>query len=375
MFTFASNQQPMDLSVIKFQLKFRKVVAIVIAWQILAILNTLYMFGYMNSLLSITIPYNLAQSLLYSFISASLGGFLFGGLELFYLKNAFRKRPFGGVMILKSLIYIVLLIIVYFVSISIYFKNELGDTVFSMKIYHNAFQFITQGYVLLEIAFWFLVIAGTFLYLEISDRFGPGGLAGVLKGRYHHPKKETRIFMFMDIKDSTLIAEQLGHRRYFNFLNDFFSDITDSIIFSRGEIYQYVGDEIVVSWTLNNGLKHANCLQCFFDIKNTMKKKQYQYQSRYGIIPSFKAGFNHGEIMAGEMGVVKRDLVFSGDVLNTGARIQEKCNVYEVDNLISRDLLKFIDIPEGYSIEKVDSVKLRGKKTKTELYTVKKTDG
>lgn len=359
----------------KFQLKFKKVVAITVTWQMLAILNTFYMFGYMNSLLDIKIPYSLAQSLLYSFIAASLGGLVFGSLEVFYLRTAFRKKPFGAVLVLKSAIYIVLLLLTYFISISLYFKNEYEASLFNLKIYYDAFHFTTQGYILLEIAFWFCVIAGTFIYLEISDRFGPGGLTGFLKGRYHTPKKETRIFMFLDIRDSTSIAEQLGHKRYFSLLNDFFSDITDSVIFTRGEIYQYVGDEVVVSWTLNNGLKHANCLQCFFDIKNTMKKKQYQYQSRYGIIPSFKAGFNHGEIMAGEMGVVKRDLVFSGDVLNTGARIQEKCNVYEVDNLISRDLLKFIDIPEGYSIEKVDSVKLRGKKTKTELYTVKKTDG
>lgn len=354
----------------KFQLKFKKVVAITVTWQLLALLNTLYMFGYMNSLLDIKIPYSLTQSLLYSFIAASLGGLVFGSLEVFYLRTAFRKKPFGAVLTLKSVIYIVLLLLTYYISISLYFKNEYQTPLFNLKIYYDAFYFLVQGYILLEIAFWFCVIAGTFIYLEISDRFGPGGLTGFLKGRYHNPKRETRIFMFLDIRDSTSIAEQLGHKRYFSLLNDFFSDITDSVIFTRGEIYQYVGDEVVVSWTLNNGLKHANCLQCFFDIKNTMNKKQHQYQSRYGLIPTFKAGFNHGEIMAGEMGVVKRDLVFSGDVLNTGARIQEQCNNYGVDNLISKRLLKFLDIPDGVESRKVDACLLRGKKEKLDLYTV-----
>ena len=101
-----------------------------------------------------------------------------------------------------------------------------------------------------------------------------------------------------------------------------------------------------------------------------MEKKKHLYQNRYGIIPSFKAGFNHGEIMVGEMGVVKRDLVFSGDVLNTGARIQEQCNTFGVDNLISKNLLKFLDIPDGVESRRVDACLLRGKKEKIDLYTV-----
>jgi adenylate cyclase len=88
------------------------------------------------------------------------------------------------------------------------------------------------------------------------------------------------------------------------------------------------------------------------------------------VVPQFKAGFHHGEIMAGEMGVVKRDLVFSGDVLNTGARIQEQCNHYGVDNLISKGLLKFLEMPQGVDCRKVDASLLRGKKARIDLYTV-----
>lgn len=361
----------MDLSFLKFQLKFKKVFAITVAWQLIALLNTFYMFAYVGSVAEVEVPYNLPRSLLYSFIIASLGGFLFGIIEVFYIKRLLQKKPFGLVLLVKIILYVVLLYLVYFFSTTIYFKNELELPLFSGEVISASYQFIMRPFMLLELAFWGGVILLTFFYLEVSDRLGPGGLSGFIVGKYHNPKREVRIFMFLDIKGSTQIAEMLGHKTYFNFLNDFYNDITDSVIFTRGEIYQYVGDEVVVSWTLRNGLKHAHCLQCFFDIKAKMAKKKEHYLQKFNVVPEFKAGFYHGEVMAGEIGGVKRELVFSGDVLNTGSRIQESCNFYEVDNLIAKRLLKFLELPEELHYEKVDTILLRGKREKIELYTVK----
>ena len=81
------------------------------------------------------------------------------------------------------------------------------------------------------------------------------------------PKEEERIFMFLDIRSSTMIAERIGNEQYFRFIHDFINDATASILYAKGEIYQYVGDEIVVSWTMPNGLEDNNCLNCFFEIK------------------------------------------------------------------------------------------------------------
>ena len=54
--------------------------------------------------------------------------------------------------------------------------------------------------------------------------------------------------MFIDLKDSTPIAEKLGHKDYFRFIRDFIYFISIALIEYNGRIYQYVGDEIVVSW-------------------------------------------------------------------------------------------------------------------------------
>ncbi len=73
--------------------------------------------------------------------------------------------------------------------------------------------------------------------------------------------------MFLDINSSTTIAEELGDQKYHELLKDFFSDITNPIIDNNGEIYQYVGDEVVVAWKYEDGIENGKCIKCFFDIK------------------------------------------------------------------------------------------------------------
>ena len=86
------------------------------------------------------------------------------------------------------------------------------------------------------------------ILLEVMDKYGPGMFWLMLSGEYHKPKIENRIFIFLDINESTSIAESLGHEKYFRMLRDFFSDITVPILANDGEIYQYVGDEVLVTW-------------------------------------------------------------------------------------------------------------------------------
>jgi hypothetical protein len=139
----------------------------------------------------------------------------------------------------------------------------------------------------------------------------------LLTGKYYRPRDEERIFMFLDLRSSTAIAEQIGHKRFFEFLRELFQDVTRPVVESRGEIYQYVGDEVPVE----RGLQDANCIACFFRIEQAIAAKGAEYLDRFGVAPAFKAGVHVGEATVGEIGVVKKDIVYSGDVLNTTSRM------------------------------------------------------
>lgn len=179
-----------------------------------------------------------------------------------------------------------------------------------------------------------------------------------------------RIFMFLDLRSSTTIAEKLGHVQYFELLNDFFRDIAEPISNNKGQIYQYVGDEVVVSWPLEDGLSDANCLQCFFDIVRKMGTLTHKYLEKYAVNPSFKAGMHFGKVSTGTVGTLKKEIIYTGDVLNTASRIEGLCNKHNVDLLLSKALVDVLQLNNDYSPKKIGEISLRGKSTEIILFTV-----
>jgi class 3 adenylate cyclase len=181
-----------------------------------------------------------------------------------------------------------------------------------------------------------------------------------------------RVFMFLDIRSSTQIAEELGHMRYFELLNDFFSDISDPVVRHEGEIYQYVGDEVVITWPLDRGVAAGRCVNCFFAIFDTIEMRASHYRDRYGVVPAFKAGLHHGRVTTGSVGTIKKEVVFSGDVLNTTARIENLCNRYRANLLVSKALLDLL--PETFQplSRKIGSFTLRGKKEEVTVFAIER---
>lgn len=249
--------------------------------------------------------------------------------------------------------------------------NELIDNSVLKTVFQGEFKFIF----LTNYIYWLVILFLTIIFLFIRDKFGPITFVNFLKGKYLRPKREERVFMFMDLKSSTTIAERLGEERYFNFLNDTFSIATPGILNTKGEIYQYVGDEIVISWLTKNGINRANCINCYYKMTALLKDKSDYFNEKYDAQPQFKAGLHFGYVITGEMGIVKKEIVYSGDVLNTASRIQSLCNEMNTDILISNNLMKQIDLKFlDKKFKSVGNITLRGKQQKIELVTLLNND-
>jgi len=205
------------------------------------------------------------------------------------------------------------------------------------------------------------VIILTIFLLEVSNKYGPGNLWKFITGQYYHPKEETRVFMFIDLRDSTTIAEDIGHIMYFEFIKEFFDDITEPILENDGEIYQYVGDEVVITWKEKKG---AGAIQCFNQIKEVIHKRSTWYEEKFGVAPSFRAGCHIGPATTGEIGIIKKEIIYSGDVLNTAARIRGLSDQYSVDILCSKEYMNHYDF-ENY--KEVGSVVPKGKRTEVAI--------
>ncbi len=249
--------------------------------------------------------------------------------------------------------------------------NFLNTTLLDPKLWEEVIERHFSPVIIIPFVFWLIVVLGTLIVFLVNDKYGPGVFVKFLQGKYFHPSREERVFMFLDLRSSTTIAETLGEERYFEFLREVVQLSTTSILKHKGEIYQYVGDEIVISWPLPLGVDQSNCINCFFDVQKRLLSHREHFENKYGIQPEFKAGLHFGNVMAGEIGVVKRDIAYSGDVLNTTARIQSKCNELGVDILLSKMLTDRIRSEvNGYITEELGVIELRGKKQKISLCTL-----
>jgi adenylate cyclase len=176
--------------------------------------------------------------------------------------------------------------------------------------------------------------------------------------------------MFLDMKSSTTLAERMGHERYFAMLNRYYADVTRAISSTSGEIWQYVGDEVVVTWTMADGLRDDDCVRCFFNIRRALDAASAGYTRDFGHTPGTKAGLHCGTVTTGEIGTVRKDIMFTGDVMNTTARIQSLCNAEGVDLLISDDLLQRLALGNGFRSTVIGERGLKGKEERVLLHTV-----
>lgn len=305
-------------------------------------------------------------NLIVGFFAGLIGGVFTVNL----MENWLRTLAFWKALLYLIIAYTLAAILVSTVG-ALYLNSEnLGLPVYHIDVVSALPDFFQSWLFVKNFIIWLFIVLATLIVLMVNDKYGPGVFPDYLLGRYFMPKKERRIFMFADIKDATGIAEKLGEEKYFNFLKDFFRDITPAIVRTRGEIYQYVGDEIVVSWKMKWGLKQANAVQCFYSMKELLSYKKRRYMRKYGVFPEFKVGYHYGSVMVGEIGQIKRDIAFSGDVLNTTSRIQSMCNELNVDILASEEFANIsFKLPKGVKKMKMGDEQLRGKKDEIGLVT------
>lgn len=349
-----------------------KILWITLFWTLFAIFQ--FLIGY-TTLIDLKIEFsnlNPVDFLISAIFTGIIAGLLGSCLIIFFWEKWLRTKSYGLSLLNIFWSYTVLFFLVNIIVELVSPETKMDSSLIKSNSWAEAWLMITSLQFITNYLLWLGMVIFTLIALLVNDKYGPGVFLSFLLGRYFHPKREERIFMFLDLRSATTIAEKLGESRYFNFLKDVFRDSTPNILKSKGEIYQYVGDELVVSWKKDTGTLNTNCLQCFFDIQQQLLDNASYYRENYDdIIPEFKAGLHFGFVMVGEIGVVKRDIAYSGDVLNTAARIQSKCNELGVNILISKNLLIGLgSLPNRFKPRQIGEIDLRGKQHSLMLYTI-----
>jgi len=293
-----------------------------------------------------------------------ISGIIFGSLHYFFQKYFLRKIPLWQVMLrlsIDQLLIISALTFVYYLLLRMVEVNEI-----------TFLNFVQSPTTLIYYLYAFIVNLSLSFLWEVTRLLGRGNFFKLITGKFYSPKEEYRIFMFVDLKSSTTIAEKLGHLAYSSFIKDCFYDLA-IVQHYNAQIYQYVGDEAVLTWEINKMKKITECIHAFWAFSDELLKRSGYYLDTYGIIPEFKAGASLGMVTVVEIGDIKKEIAFHGNTLNTASRIEAVCNLYGEKLLISKKLYDELNKEASqYIYIKIAETRLRGKQGITEIYSVRR---
>jgi len=307
----------------------------------------------------IPIQSNLKPVIVLSAFMGILYGAVLGTADYYLDRHYFRKMTLGKIICYKAAISLSMSLVIFALLSTVDITLIIPSMIPSEGVLFN--QKPWRYLIYLFMVFYFLMTLLISFINQVNKKYGPGVLIPLVLGKYRNPIEEERIFMFMDLKSSTSIAETLGHLKYSAFIRDSFWDINQVLAPYNAEVYQYVGDEIVVSWRVDDGLQEDCCILFFFACENQFLNRIDYYQNNYGFFPEFKAGIHMGKVTAVEIGDIKRDIAYHGDTINTTARIQSVCNTYNKNFLASEYMLDNTGLKSHFKTESLGMIKLKGK--------------
>ena len=205
---------------------------------------------------------------------------------------------------------------------------------------------------------------------SVHKKHGSRVFINAILGKYQEPKEEDRIFMFVDLRHSTQLAEELGNLRYSHFLMDYYHLLSNCCEENWGEIYQIAGDGVFLTWPVKSCLRKPRVLLCFHDLKECFARTAKNFDDEYGVHPEFKAAAHCGKVIITEVGNFGSEMAYHGDAMNTTSRLQDLCTPLDKDFILSEELLKKLPGTDVYYPQPMGSFELKGKKNEISVFSL-----
>jgi adenylate cyclase len=157
-------------------------------------------------------------------------------------------------------------------------------------------------------------------------------------GTYHRPVIQHKVLLFLDINNSTSLAEHLGAVQIKSLVGKFLFDISKPITDHGGEIYLYKGDGLIALWNWDEALRGNKILRAIDAVFAAVRREEMAYLREFGVVPRFRVGVHGGEVVVSEQGDTKRAIGVYGSTINIAARMEEAAKAHSVACAISGDV-------------------------------------
>ena len=215
--------------------------------------------------------------------------------------------------------------------------------------------------------FWISMLYSVVCAILFNLVIGTTGLIGgrtflnFISGRYHSPVEENRFVLFVDIVGSTALAERLGGVGIHRLLDRIFRLLTVAVEDYCGEVLNYVGDEVIITWPERRGAIECRPLRCFVAMREELARASDQLQREFCVMPQIRGSLHFGTVIIGEIGDVKRAIVFNGDVMNTAARLEELSRTAAGGFLASRAAMEQFNSAPPFAVRDLGRLTIRGR--------------
>ncbi len=309
----------------------------------------------------------------FPYVNSTIAGILIainiGFFEYVLFDGKIKQLPFYQIFSIRIILYVVsiLSIILFVLIFSRMFKYDLN---FYEVLISDEF----QNYILYKdfkvVVFYALaIVALTNFTIQMNRKMGQGVLINLISGKYYQPKKVEKIVLFLKIQRTKELIEEVGRLNYHKFLKEVFYDLTEIVLLRKAQIYEYVEDQVVILWDVDKGMENANCIRAFFDIQQKLDTGKVRYYDKYKFLPEFVGAMHKGELIVGEIGDIKSEIKYHGDLMNTCYRILG--NVDEGKQfLVSEELVNEMKLPIIFDKKRIGEFSLRGKQRPIILYQI-----
>ena len=99
-----------------------------------------------------------------------------------------------------------------------------------------------------------------------------------------------------------------------------------------------------------------------------------RFVQRFGVQPELRAALHVGEVIAGEVGQVRRAIVFHGDVMNTTGRLEQATRDVGCFFIASAEALASIGPSPGIRTHDLGALSLRGRVAPIHAFCVEQSD-
>ena len=346
--------------------KFRGICYYVISWMVgavgLTILRTYGQYGTIDMF-----------SVLFKLQFALFMGFSHGIYDIVILKDEMDGRSVWTAMMVRS-IYFISAIVANLALCILLMRIKSGEGIMNEDGLQYLFDTMkTTGFQVQLAAFFILGYIITFIR-SVHKKFGRRVFWNTLMGKTQEPVEEDLVFMFIDLRSSTSICEELGNYKYSCFIKDYYRLLSNCCEENKGEIYQFAGDGAFITWKISSCRHKARPISLFYDFDLCLERTRGRFMRKYGIAPRFKAGAHCGTVVSTEVGNFGSQMAYHGDVLNATSRIQDLCSKLGQEFLISEDLYNVLPkpFPQGYLSKKEGSFELKGRKKEIFIFSLQK---